>query len=37
LIGRIETAGFSTTRLSTGYDEEEVDGFLHEIARASLS
>lgn len=28
LIGRIEKARFSTTRLSAGYDEEEVDIFL---------
>jgi DivIVA domain-containing protein len=31
LIGRIEKARFSTTRLSTGYDEEEVDVFLDKV------
>jgi DivIVA domain-containing protein len=29
--GRIEKATFSTTRLSTGYDEEEVDVFLDKV------
>jgi DivIVA domain-containing protein len=31
LIGRIEKVTFSTTRLSTGYDEEEVDVFLDKV------
>jgi DivIVA domain-containing protein len=31
LIGRIKKARFSTTRLSAGYDEEEVDIFLDKL------
>lgn len=31
LIKRIKTATFGTTRLSTGYDEEEVDNFLDQL------
>jgi hypothetical protein len=30
-------AHFTTTRLRPGYVRQDVDGFLHEIARASLS
>jgi DivIVA domain-containing protein len=31
LIERIENSKFSTTRLSAGYDEEEVDTFLDQL------
>ena len=34
LIERIKTVTFSTTRLSSGYDEEEVDVFLDQLAAA---
>ncbi len=35
LIERIKTVTFSTTRLHSGYDEEEVDAFLEEVAGAT--
>jgi DivIVA domain-containing protein len=34
LIERIKTVRFSTTRLSPGYDEEEVDVFLDKLVAA---
>jgi len=34
LIERIKTVTFSTTRLSPGYDEEEVDVFLDKLVAA---
>jgi DivIVA domain-containing protein len=34
LIERIKTVRFSTTRLSPGYDEEEVDAFLDKLVAA---